>query len=313
MAIWLWYILISFKDRMKRIDMDANRNVDLDSIRAYYDHNTPRFLSYGKQRRTGTIHRSVWGDGVNTGAEALHYVHDLIIEVLRADDNPSGRQPRVLDLGCGVGASLFYLANNLDGGFSGVGLTISRVQVRMAREIQPVKDPEKKCKFVLGDFLRPPLGTQFDLIYAVESFAHAVDPLAFFNAAARTLKPGGKLVLCDDFLTEKANGGKLSNRQEQWLKIFQNGWRVDGLWRPDYVENLARDEGLELIKEVNLTPYLRIKPLPIFIIEFLSAGIRVLPGKNLYLRSVIGGQALKLCLLHKIVEYRFLVFEKVPG
>ena len=79
------------------------------------------------------------------------------------------------------------------------------------------------------------------------------------------------------------------------------------------MQSLAVSESLTCIKNENLTPYLYLKPLPKVVIGFSSAGIDLIPGKNLYWRSVIGGQALQLCLANEMVEYRFLVFEKKSG
>jgi hypothetical protein len=91
--------------------MAQNNKGDLDFLRDYYDHNTSRFLSYGEQRKTRTIHRPVWGEGVQNEGQALHYVHKLISREFFASPNEISRHPSSLDLGCGVGASLFYLAD----------------------------------------------------------------------------------------------------------------------------------------------------------------------------------------------------------
>ena len=48
--------------------------------------------------------RAVWGEGVSSPDEAFHFVHDL----LRARIAESGAR-RILDLGCGVGASLEHV------------------------------------------------------------------------------------------------------------------------------------------------------------------------------------------------------------
>jgi SAM-dependent methyltransferase len=290
--------------------MGKSEKEDLDLIRSYYDHNTPRFLSYGEQRKTRTIHRPVWGEGVQNEGQALHYIHNLILRELYASQKGISRHLSALDMGCGVGASLFFLANQLGEDFTGVGLTISPVQVRIARAEKRFKDLNNRCMFVVGDFLKPPIQKQFDLVYAIEAFAHSTNPEAFFQTAASLLKPGGRLVLSDDFLSGKGDGNKQSAQNRLWLKIFQDGWGVYGLWTPGYVQKLAESEKLNCIKRSNLTPYLRLKPLPKLIIELVSFGIGFMPGKNLYWRSVIGGQALQLCLAHGIVQYHYLVFEK---
>ena len=288
---------------------ESNQN-DIQTLRAYYDHNTPRFLSYGKQRHARTIHRPVWGEGVQNQGQALHYVHKLILNELQSLKSESVSDLSALDLGCGVGASLFYLAERLDKEFTGIGLTISSVQARIAGEEQRRKNLERNCMFIVGNFLSPPVRKQFDLVFSIESFAHTNDPKAYFQAVAESLKPGGYLILCDDFLASRDAEGIQIENQKQWLNIFQQGWGVSGVWKPEYVKGLAESASLFQIKNVDLTPFLQLKPLPSVLIRLLSAGFAKLPGKNFYLKSVIGGQALQLCLAHGIVEYRFLVFEK---
>ena len=59
--------------------MQTNLKDELTRLRAYYDHNTQRFLSYGAQRKLGTIHRPVWGERVESTAHALHYVDEQIL------------------------------------------------------------------------------------------------------------------------------------------------------------------------------------------------------------------------------------------
>ena len=293
--------------------MDPNNEDKLNSIRSYYDHNTLRFLSYGAQRGTRTIHRAVWGEGVENEEHALHYVHNLIINEIRSNLQNEAAHINVLDLGCGVGASLIYLAQHLAEGFSGVGITISPVQVKIAQREQRTGAQFKKCLFVLGDILMPPLQMKFDLIYAIESFAHIVKPGDFFQTVARMLKPGGLLVICDDFFSDDREMKSLSVRVQKWLHIFGTGWGIDGLWQPGYLETLAADVGFARIVNKNLTHFLRLKPLPSIVIELLSTAVKLIPGDNLYLPSVIGGQALQLCLTIGILEYRYLVYKNNPG
>ena len=90
-------------------------------IRAYYDTNTGAFVRHGQGGALGVIHRAVWAPGVATRAEAFRHVETLIAREIDAlaVDGPV----QVLDLGCGVGASLTYLAQQRD--IRGTGVTIS--------------------------------------------------------------------------------------------------------------------------------------------------------------------------------------------
>ena len=99
----------------------------VDEVKRYYEQNTRRFLTLGQGGAEGAIHRAVWGEGVEDRREAFHFVHELVLREARTLQSPL----RALDLGCGVGASLLYLAERLS--IEGIGITLSPLQVELAR------------------------------------------------------------------------------------------------------------------------------------------------------------------------------------
>ena len=85
---------------------------DTARIRRYYDRNTADFVAYGQGGSEGAIHRAVWGPGADDRRRAFHFVEERIAHVIR--DRVVGAAPaHVVDLGCGIGASLCYLAERL--------------------------------------------------------------------------------------------------------------------------------------------------------------------------------------------------------
>src|SRR5262249_47346787 len=133
---------------------------------------------------------------------AFHYVEGEIAALARtllagpADAAPS--EPlHIVDLGCGVGASLCYLASQLP--MRGTGVTLSPIQVEIAAQRIAEADLSSRVVCVEGDYsnLPPGVGTA-DLAYAIESFVHAPSPGAFFDQCHRLVRPGGLLVICDD-------------------------------------------------------------------------------------------------------------------
>lgn len=291
--------------------MQQRNQDELASIRDYYDYNTPCFLTYGAQRRTGTIHRPVWGEGVQDEAQALQTVHKLLYAEGRALLAGGVETLHTVDLGCGVGASLFYLADNLGVAFSGLGLTISPVQARLAQVEAARRNLTVQCAFLVGDFLAPPLAECYNLVFSIEAFAHTRDPVGYFQAAAHLLKPGGRLVLCDDFLTPGREGDAPSSGQLRWLDTFRLGWGVPGLWLPAEVKRLAVSVGLRPLEDRDLTTGLRLRAVPEPMLRLLAWGLWPIVRRNLYLRSVLGGLALQVCLAQGLVAYRYLVFERV--
>jgi SAM-dependent methyltransferase len=280
------------------------------SVRSYYENNTRLFLKLSGSG-TQTIHRPVWGEGVNNLREAFAYTNRLLleeIESLPAADPPVKLQ--VLDLGCGVGSSLFYLASRATRPFAGVGVTISPLQVELARRQADRLGLAERCAFVEADFLSLPALPLADLIFSIEAFVLSANPSRFMEEAGRALKSGGRLAICDDFLTETGASPALSAEQNDWLGRFQHGWRAAGLASLAQARVFARDAGLRLVADRNLTPWLRLNG---WRNRLLAVGVIV--GRRLGLRgdywdSLVGGDALRRCLQAGLIEYHFAVFEK---
>ena len=97
---------------------------ETDRVRRYYDRRTAGFVARGQGGRIGAIHRAVWGPGATTRDEAFRFVESRIAERIAAEAT-GGATSHVVDLGCGVGASLCYLAQRLP--IRGTGITLSPV------------------------------------------------------------------------------------------------------------------------------------------------------------------------------------------
>ncbi len=279
------------------------------SVRQYYDENTRRFLAYGQGGGEGAIHRAVWGPGVQDRAAAFNYVNERLLLAIRALGASHGvSRPRVADLGCGIGASLTYLAARAD--IAGFGITLSPLQATLAQK-RLVEFGIQNLECVQGSFLEVPRpSATFHVAYAIEAFIHAADSRAFFNEAARLLTKDGLLILCDDFLTESAaNAGTgLPRRRRRWLDEYQRGWRVHAL-RP--VSQLVREAvDFELCDDTDLTPYLELRRPRDYAIRWLVRAGRHLPIDAPWWGNFLGGNGLNRCLQSGVLGYRLLVFRK---
>lgn len=278
--------------------------ITTDSVRTYYDENTNLFLKFSGTKKAQNIHRSLWVDGIKTMEEALNFSNSLIlreIEFIR----PSNA--RVADLGCGVGASLFYIYPRLQQPALALGLTLSPVQARLAQESAKQLGLQDQLRFAEGDFTSVPLPSEsLDAVYSVEAVCHAVGPESYFREASRLLRKGGKLILVDDYQAARP----LSANENKWLKAYIDGWYVPGVRTVDQVISFASKNGLHLTKNEELTPHLRLRNLPDPLASALLFLGEKLPIKHAIVPSMLGSMALQQCLYMKVVEYRFLVFEK---
>ena len=272
-----------------------------DQVRRYYDHNTDRFERLGQGGTS--IHRAVWGPGTATRQAAFHYVDELILSNLRTLDGT----PRVVDLGCGVGGSLTYLAARLH--ISAEGITISpRQEARAARLVAgSALIGQVRCR--QGDYLAlPPDIADMHLAFSIEAFVHSPDGARFFRAAAQALRPGGKLIVCDDFLVDRPTPP--SKRERRWLDEFRHGWRIGSLVTVEAARELAAAEGLHLIDNRDLTPHLELRRPRDRLIGVLVAAARPFRPQGEQWRALFGGHALQLALKAGILQYRFLTFER---
>ncbi len=280
----------------------------LNGVRTYYDKNTPRFVRSHQSAVAKAIHREVWGPGVESEQEAFEYVNALVLRTLEEVAHRFPSPLPVLDLGCGVGGTLFYLAARMP--IDGVGVTLSPVGVRLAENLARESALAAHCRFVEANYLElPAVGTR-PVVYAIESFLHGPDPAQFFRSAAAVIPQGGRLIICDDFLSETAAASH-DPKDARNLADFRRGWHVGSLISTSQAEVHARSSGLRLIGNQDLTPYLRLqRPCDRLIATFVNLG-RALPFRSPWWDSWVGGHAIQRCLLTGLVRYHFLIFEKV--
>lgn len=150
--------------------------------------------------RISPYYRALWGEHIHhgywiRGDESKEQAQIQLIDHLAL---AAGLQPaqKLLDVGCGFGASSLYLARRY--GVAPTGITISPVQVEMAAAAAAAE--RAHATFLLMDaqaMTFPP--ASFDVVWSVESISHYQRKRQFFASAARLLRPGGTLALLDWF------------------------------------------------------------------------------------------------------------------
>lgn len=275
-----------------------------DSVRKYYDQNTQFFTAFGVSNRAQNIHRGIWTDGAKTFEEALNTTNEWI----RAEiESVVPTHARIADLGCGVGAGLFYIFPRLAKPEYAVGVTLSPLQARLAGQSARQLNLGRQILFTESDFTSVPLENgSLDAIFSVEAIAHALDPESYFCEASRLLRVGGRLILLDDYQASRT----LLPAEQEWLNAFINGWHVPGVTTVDQSETFANRYNLHLIRNSDLAPFLRLRNLPDVLARWIRFLGNSLPIRHAILPSMLGSMALQQCLYANIIEYRFLVFEK---
>jgi len=262
---------------------------------AYYDKNTAVFIRTQKAQAVDTIHRALYAPGVKNRQEALQYCHRLILEEMEGET-----ARRVLDLGCGVGATIRFLREqHPDADFR--GLTVSSVQRDIAaREGLPVE---------LGDYHQKEWfdsQSPFDLVYAVESLQHANDLEAVVSNVSRICPPAARVLVIDDFQSDRP----IPERYRKLLDRFRQGWHAHGYRpRPDFIR-VMEAAGFRLRRELDLSAYMRSNRAFNFILYALLSPLNLLRKPPAYAENLLGGNALLRLQDLGLSTYRLLVFVK---
>lgn len=275
----------------------------VDDVRRYYEENTERFERFGQGRGTGAIHRSVRAAAGDRDQNSFRTLERMILRRLRRVGSGDGKV-HVLDLGCGVGASMIYLAEHAP--IVATGITLSGLQATRARERIAARGLAERVQCLEGSYLELPASVRVaELAFSIEAFIHGPDPSAFFEAAARYVAPGGLLLIFDDFLSERG-GGPLAPHDARVIREVREGWLANSLVTVRQASELASQAGFVLETNDDLTPRLELGRPRDHAIALLVAVGRHLPLRGYRFRSLLGGSALQAGLRNGLLEFRCL-------
>ena len=265
----------------------------------YYDrlgrwNGVARVFGYGGGRGTLTVHRAL-ADPSAHGRPTFTRLHDVLLEHLPLLDTP-----RVLDAGCGLGGTMFALAEA--SGATCVGLTLSRSQAEAANAAATRLALHSRVKAIVQGYDHPPSGP-FDLVVAIESLAHSADPATSVAALAAVLAPGGRLVVIDD-MPEPAAAAS------EDLITFKAGWQCPVLWSASAYQAAFARAGLSDVTQLDLTAGCRprsqaragqLMMINRFVHRLVPAGLQQV------MDSHMGGLALERLTRAGLVRYRLLI------
>jgi cyclopropane fatty-acyl-phospholipid synthase-like methyltransferase len=168
------------------------------------------------------IHYGYWDETVRSFRQSLAKMNEVM--AITAQIKPTDT---VLDAGCGVGGSSIFLANWI--GCRVTGITLSEDQGQQAIENAKKKNVESLVDFRVMDYCATNCPDEsFDVVWGCESICYADDKQKFIQEAYRLLKPGGRLVVADGFIT------KFENNEHPIIRQWLDGWQVN------YLETLER-------------------------------------------------------------------------
>jgi cyclopropane fatty-acyl-phospholipid synthase-like methyltransferase len=178
---------------------------------------------------TAGDYRLLWGTDRNLGLHCGYFDrerrgHDDAVRHMNrvlAETACIEAPVRVLDAGCGIGGSAIWLAENI--GAEVVGVNIHPGQIEQARRLAGELRLEERIRFHVADFCATGLEPEsFDVVWALESACYAQDKPALIAEAWRLLKPGGRLIVADGFLTRD----ELTPNERRIVERWQRGWAI---------------------------------------------------------------------------------------
>lgn len=187
----------------------------------YYEEAGPDYAAWSPQFN---MHFGFFRRGMNPfNREAM--LEQMNLEVLNRLHLKSGA--RVLDMGCGLGATLRCLARRQpDARLHGI--TLVPWQLEEGRRLNGQSPERPSVTLSLSDYENTDFPAEsYDAVYAIESSCYGAGPSksAFLREAHRLLRPGGRVVVADGFV----GPGKWRGPQKAIYRKLCDCWVIETL------------------------------------------------------------------------------------
>jgi len=187
--------------------------------------------------------------------------------------NLPSQEAQVLDLGCGMGATMKYLLQN-HSTLKATGVTISDFQVKNGNILLSQLNGKIKKENFLNT--STPDNSQ-NGVTAIESLCHSGHSKKALNEAFRVLKPGGRFVMADAF--RKTN--QLCPTAKYAYDEICRDWSLSGIGNIKRVEQDLKDIGFTSVKvedvswRVALSVFHALLVIPVFVFSKWLKGKKV--------------------------------------
>jgi MPBQ/MSBQ methyltransferase len=193
-----------------------------DNFQRYYEEAGPDYAAWSAGFN---MHFGYFRRGTNPlNREAmLERMNREVLDRLRVTSD----RPRVLDMGCGLGATLRSLARRLPAADL-QGITLVPWQCEQGRSLNKVSECYTKIQLGLANYEHTQFPSEtFDAVYAIESscYGTGTSKSRLIVEAHRLLRPGGRIAVADGFI----GPGKLRGPQMRIYRRLCDCWVIETL------------------------------------------------------------------------------------
>jgi ubiquinone/menaquinone biosynthesis C-methylase UbiE len=230
------------------------------SIVDYYHSTENAYKDSWDLGNSQAIHYGYWDKKVRSFPQSLQRMNEVMMEAAAITSTD-----KVLDAGCGVGGSSIFLAQKA--GCHVTGISLSERQIQQAKENARQKEVEALTDFQVMNYSETNFpDNSFDVVWGCESICYADDKNKFIAEAYRILKPGGRLVVADGFVS------KLAYNDYPDIRKWLDGWQVNHLVSPGRFKTQMEIEEFQDISYRDISKYVKHSSRRLLRYYFLATG-----------------------------------------
>jgi tocopherol O-methyltransferase len=220
-----------------------NKKKYYQNIASYYKQTLSSYKDGWKMDEAHAIHYGYWDGEVDNFAQSLLRMNAVMAEVAGVKESS-----KVLDAGCGVGGSSFYLAQKYN--CTCIGISLSEDQMQYALTYQKKLQLEQKTQFEIMDYCHTRFANNsFDVVWGCESICYAFDKKELLKEVYRVLKPGGVFIMADGMVND------IKNNEHATIRKWLDGWQVNYLETPSNWVAYANELGFSSVAVKDITKY----------------------------------------------------------
>jgi tocopherol O-methyltransferase len=204
-------------------------NVLTESVRRHYDVASPLYEKFWGRH----LHHGYYRTGGESKEDAAENLIKFLVEL-----GGVRRETRVLDVGCGLGGSSVWLAENLGCAVTGVNISPNQIRMATAASRHLINRPT----FLLDDANALSVTGSFDIVWAVEVLSHLSQRGEFFRRTSHLLTPGGRFCVAAWLKKEGLRG----TAEDKYVRPIEEGMLVSLPTLSEY-ERHVEDNGLRLL------------------------------------------------------------------